>query len=251
MLSCLGSRYLQGFCMKILQHKMKSWLAIILIIFTVTHDCEAQAKIAVYGTLMKVMQAGDFSPAVSVDTIDRNTLLFGLGVAADLHGEIIIVHGKCYRSFIVGDSLLTKEETDTKAAMLVSAIVPTFKKTDLEKVSSIDNLEEKIKKIFLDEKLTGALPFLIETNAVIVNYHIIDWQAGTLHSPSNHKQFAKKGILQNSDVTIVGFFSESHQGIFTPHNTAIHMHVFDSQKKIVGHVDAISFTDHFQLQISQ
>jgi acetolactate decarboxylase len=47
------------------------------------------------------------------------------------------------------------------------------------------------------------------------------------------------GSFVNEEVIIVGFYSDNHQGIFTPHSTNVHMHVYNPSKNIVGHVDGI------------
>lgn len=205
--------------------------------------------IKVYGSLKGVMQEATFQPAVSIDTLKSISPLFGLGVAAGLQGEIIMIDGKCYHSFIDNDQIVTKEERDTKAAMLVVSNQALNRSVNINNLNSMEDIERAIRKISAEHNNAAPMPFLIRSSNAIVNFHVIDWKKEVTHTPSNHKQFAKTGELSKDELIVVGFFSDKHQGIFTPHGTAIHMHVYDPVKQIVGHVDSIKFFDAVDIQI--
>jgi acetolactate decarboxylase len=209
-----------------------------------------QSTVRVFGQLRKIMHQGDLSAAVSLDTLRLSSTTFGLGVAEGLKGEIIILAGKTYRSFVEGDRIITKEESDTRAGMLVFADLRGSRESfEATEIRSIEDLERSLKDISAKNGLTGPFPFIIKTGKAIVGYHIIDWQDGIPHTPSSHKRFAKMGIYDNEEVVIVGFYSDQHQGIFTPHASPVHMHVFNATKNIVGHVDSISFTETVEISI--
>lgn len=78
---------------------------------------------------------------------------------------------------------------------------------------------------------------------------MIDWKDGPAHTMANHKQFAMLGELEASNTTILGFYSNRHQGIFTHHDSKIHLHVISSDSKIVGHIDQLNF-EQFELQLA-
>jgi acetolactate decarboxylase len=206
-------------------------------------EASAQSEIVVSGALKDIMQGGDLSAKISLDTLHLSNTTYGLGVAESLEGEIVIIEGKCFRSSIEGQKVLTHQEFNTKAAMLVRTEVKDFShNTEMPKITSIQELEERLK--IEGGKLYNEKPFsfLIKSRMSTVDYHIIDWREGAEHSSSNHKQFATLGTFVDEDVIIVGFYSDNHQGIFTPHSTNVHMHVYNPSKNVVGHVDGIMST---------
>ena len=48
-------------------------------------------------------------------------------------------------------------------------------------------------------------------------------------------------MLENSEVEIVGFFSTEHKGIFTHHDSNVHMHLITTDRKKMGHLDKVFF----------
>jgi acetolactate decarboxylase len=222
------------------------YLFFYLILFTL--DASAQTEIFVSGALKDIMQGGDLSAKISLDSVHLSNTTYGLGVAESLEGEIVVIAGKCFRSHVEDDKVVTHQESDTKAAMLVRTEVNDFAHDEaMQKISSIQELEERLK--MQGAKLYNGKPFsfLIKSRVSKVDYHIIDWREGAEHSSSNHKQFAIHGTFVGEDVIIVGFYSDNHQGIFTPHSTNVHMHVYNPSKNVVGHVDGIMSTSMIKI----
>jgi acetolactate decarboxylase len=205
------------------------------------YDASAQSEIIVSGALKDIMQGGDLSARISLDTVRFSNATYGLGVAESLEGEIIIIAGKCFRSNVEGEKVLTRQESDTKAAMLVRTEVKDFiHYKEMPAITSIQDLEESLKMQGQKQYKGKPFSFLIKARLSTVDYHIIDWREGAEHASSNHKQFAIHGSFIDDDVVIVGFYSDNHQGIFTPHSTNVHMHVYNPSKNVVGHVDGIT-----------
>jgi acetolactate decarboxylase len=48
--------------------------------------------------------------------------------------------------------------------------------------------------------------------------------------------------ISASTVQIVGFFSREHQGIFTHHDTFMHLHLLCKSQNLMGHLDAVRFS---------
>jgi acetolactate decarboxylase len=42
-------------------------------------------------------------------------------------------------------------------------------------------------------------------------------------------------------VEIIGFFSTEHKGVFTHHDSFLHMHLITKDKEKMGHLDAATF----------
>jgi alpha-acetolactate decarboxylase len=48
------------------------------------------------------------------------------------------------------------------------------------------------------------------------------------------------GTLAEASGTLVGFFSKTHQGVFTHLGSNTHLHVVAPDAKVSGHVDAVT-----------
>ena len=49
--------------------------------------------------------------------------------------------------------------------------------------------------------------------------------------------------LTNENVEIVGFYSTKHQGIFTHHDSFLHMHLITTDEQKMGHLDAVQLKE--------
>lgn len=220
-------------------NKWQNFSLFIILLVSISFEGFSQSSFLVYGRLRAIMQQGDLSAKVSLDTAEWVEGTMGIGVAEGLKGEIIVINGEAYSSSIRDGKVENKVGNNLKAAMLVviNAEYP-IGEFETEGVNSMRHLEEII-AIDLDRTSqgTGELAFWINAENADVNYHIIDWKDGVAHTPENHKQFANLGQLKGEKVTIIGFFSEKGAGIFTPHTSKIHLHVYCPSTGIVGHVD--------------
>jgi acetolactate decarboxylase len=196
----------------------------------------SQSPVVVYGELRAIMQRGDLSGKVLLDTLTLKEHTIGLGVAAHLQGEIIVVDGKILVSSVEDGSIVSKEKEGLTAAMLVTANAGVDRDLVITDVESIARLEQRLKSY----SASGPFAFVISGEAVEIAYHVISWKEGTHHTPDNHKQFAVKGKITNEEVIIIGFYSDK-PGIFTPHSSKIHLHVYHPKTGVVGHVEDVNF----------
>jgi len=200
---------------------------------------------------------GDLSAKVKLDTLlntaQKSKNLYALGAAEDLNGEIIVLDSKLYHSMQDEEGLVVNSNIDVKASLLVYTQVPKWDEIVIsEQIGNISDLEQiilaKAKKSELDT--TQPIPFLIEGTAASLDWHIINWPDGdTEHSHEKHKTSGLHGTLNNKQSTILGFYSDSHQGVFTHHSTSLHMHFKRTTGDLAGHVDGLSITEPFTLKL--
>jgi len=224
---------------------------LIIVVFALSFDT-GPVKVNVAGEMRRIMQQGDLRATIDLDTLKDSKHLVGLGVAENLKGEIILINGKSHITALRNDSLVNVETFQIKAALLVYSHVESWNaQTITERIPSLDGLqtfiEQKINEHHFDPD--QPLPFIISTKKARIGYHVIDWEEHSVHTPANHKQFARSGSIGNEETTIVGFYSNHHQGIFTHHNSKIHVHVYGHESTFVGHVDEVQLDAPFQLQL--
>lgn len=201
-------------------------------------------KVHSIAAMKDVMWKGELFGKINLDTIQNKTGLYGLGPESYLTGEILINDGKMFVSRVAKDSsILIEQNSNIQAPFFVYGNVHTWHKTTLPKtIKSIKDLEQ-----FLDnETKSQTRPFAFKLDGRISDgvIHIQNLPTGTkVSSPKEAHQGQVNYELKNEDVEIIGFFSTEHQGIFTHHDSYLHMHLITKDIKKMGHLDEITFED--------
>ena len=192
--------------------------------------------------MKNVMWKGELAGTINLDTIKNKNGLYGLGPVEYLTGELLIIDGKSYVSTVTSDSTMEVDETyQVKAPFFVYANQADWNIEDLPSdIKTIKELEEFIDKKTFDFKR----PFVFKLKGQVdsAGIHIQNLPKGTkVSSPEEAHQGQTNYLLKNSDVEIVGFFSTEHKGIFTHHDSNVHMHLITVDRKKMGHLDNVFF----------
>lgn len=183
------------------------------------------------GELRQIMHQGKFQARISLDTLMK-TNIYGLGAMDSLSGELLILNGNVLQSFVQLDSLIVLNDANASATLLVYANVATW---DTLNLSSTTDLEFELEKV---RDLSIPFPFML-IGKPLIDYHVINFDSEN-GDFSKHKDGAFKGSLENEEVTILGFYSTNAKGIYTHHDSNMHLHVINDDQSVMGHVDAIS-----------
>ena len=203
-------------------------------------NTETYSDIKMVGAMKNVMWKGELGGRIDLDTISNKNGLYGLGPVSYLRGELLINNGKSYVSKVTSDSTMTVEKTfETSAPFLVYGNVtewddielPSDLKTIKDLETFVDNKTTEFKRPFTF-KLTGQV-----SSAII---HIQNLPEGTkVTSPAEAHQGQTNYTIENEDVEIIGFFSTKHKGIFTHHDSFLHMHLITKDERKMGHLDEL------------
>ncbi len=201
-------------------------------------------KVGFEGALKNMMHNGDISAKVSLSQFKSDEHFYALGAYEELKGEIQILNSRPFNTNVVDSNLIFNNTYDKSATLLVYATVEQWKsfKIPAEIITS-KQLETFIDKVAKSNNINinEPFPFLIEGKPKYVDWHVINWKDGdTEHSHIKHINSGLKGRLTNSEVDMLGFYSNAHHAIFTHHSTNIHIHVVSTDKNIAGHVDDIN-----------
>jgi len=198
------------------------------------------SDIKIVGAMKNVMWKGELGGSIYLDTIADKKGLYGLGPESYLTGEILINDGESFVSKVTSDSTMTVTKTfSVSAPFLVYANVTKWNKIELDTtVKTIKDIERLV-----DEKTTHLKrPFAFKLMGSIANatIHIQNLPPGTkVTSPTEAHQGQTNYQLQNEEATIVGFFSTKHKGVFTHHDSNIHLHFITKDESKMGHLDAM------------
>ena len=194
-------------------------------------------EVKVAGTMRAIMQGADFSTKAQLESFHPKDL-YALGPLRGLHGEFMVINGEVYASILDGDSLFHSRERAVDAAMMVYSYVPVWKTLDtlitLANVAALDTLLASLSR---RAGIDTAFPFMLELRAS-GRMHVIGWKEGVEHTPENHRQFARNIRLEEEKISLLGFYSTRHHGIFTHHSSNLHAHVL-KWDGTVGHLDAL------------
>ena len=203
---------------------------------------KTNTNVSIAGAMSNVMRKGDLSNTIKLDTISNKKNLYGIGPNKALKGELLINDGVSYVSKVTSDSTMLVEKTfKTSAPFFVSANVEKWTKIELpSSIRNIEDLEKHIDKTTIDIEQPFAYKLIGQIESATI--HIQNLPDKTIiSSPKDAHKGQVNYKLNNESVEIVGFFSRKHQGIFTHHDSFLHMHLITENENFMGHLDTIKF----------
>lgn len=201
---------------------------------------EAYPDINIVGAMKKVMWKGELHGTINLDTISNKKGLYGIGPVSYLTGELLINDGISYVSKATSDSTMIVEKNfKVSAPFFVYANVNEWKEIELRpEIKTIQDIEELVDENTTNLKRPFAFKLSGKVSKAII--HIQNLPKGTkVSSPAEAHQGQTNYELKNESVEIIGFFSTEHKGIFTHHDSNIHLHLITKDESKMGHLDKL------------
>ncbi len=195
------------------------------------------------GALKNFMRKGDISAKYSLSKLKGKNGLYALGALENLKGEIQILNGAVYNTFVSRGKLVFDQTFTKKASLLVYMQVDQWLELPLPKTIKTrkqfdDYIVETAAKNGIDTQ--QPFPFLLTGKAKEISWHVINWDPKDMkHTHRKHIESGPNGTLKNTEVDIIGVYSNKHTAIFTHHTTDTHMHFITADKKLAGHIDRL------------
>jgi acetolactate decarboxylase len=195
-------------------------------------------EVKITGQMRRVMMAGHLEATISLDTLTQRRYFYGFGPLEYLKGEIMVLDGQCYVSKVLNDRAMTvNKDCTSKAPFFAHAYIAEWESQPLpDEVGNMEQLEQYLLKMNFGNKR----PYFFRLSGIVDEalIHVVNLPEGTVvKSPDD----AHKGLvnyrLEKEAVEVLGFFSTEHQRIFTHHDTYMHLHLINSDKTMMGHVD--------------
>ncbi len=203
-----------------------------------------QFEVKYFGALKNIMHKGDISAQTDLSNFENIKHLYAIGALENLKGEIQIIDGKSHNTLVVDSAISFDRSFDKKATLLVYATIEKWNYFKIpDEIKTYEQLENHITSVAKenDININKPFPFMIDGNIDSFNWHVINWKDGdTEHSHEKHVNSGPHGTVENRDVELIGFYSDSHHAIFTHHTTNMHIHVKTLDNKIAGHVDDLT-----------
>lgn len=203
-------------------------------------ESDSYSDIVIVGAMKEVMWKGELGGKIKLDTISNKEGLYGLGPVSYMKGELLINNGQSYAARVNSDSTMTVEKTiEVSAPFFVYSNVTEWEEHTLSpEIKTIQDLEK-----FIDSKTKSSKrPFTFKLTGHVseAKIHIQNLPDGTeVSSPEEAHQGQVSYAVNNEDAEIVGFFSTEHKGVFTHHDSFLHMHLITKDETKMGHLDAL------------
>jgi acetolactate decarboxylase len=208
--------------------------------------CAQQKEIIVHtaGEMRQVMHQNDLSAHASLDTILKKPYIIALGPLEGLQGEITVINSKNYITKAKGVSAQTYQDTTAKAAFLVYSQVPEWEEFVIPSfVKDIPSLENFITQKAKEQRynFNGPIPFRISGKVASALIHVVNKTDDAPHTREDHDKIKVYFEPANAEVEMAGFYSTKHKGVFTHHDSFVHIHLVTADEMLSGHVDNIKF----------
>ena len=195
------------------------------------------------GTMQEVVEAGDTSAHIYLDTINPHRRLYGLGVLKGNSGEILIIDGRPYASKLNAAGLNRIRMTyKLHASHLVYTHVRDWQAAELPEDSVVTKhslgkyLEALAVKRGLD--VSKPFPFMLTGTFQKIDYHVSYLEK--INKSGTKKRPQTNYTLSDANIIILGFFSKKHQGIFTEPGSDVVMGFMTTTASKIGQIDQLT-----------
>lgn len=173
--------------------------------------------------------------------------IYAVGPIEDLRGEVTIVKSRPMLATVTPEGVLEIEESfGAGASFLVWSEVEAWKEETLPaNVRTLDALEAYLTQRASDKGLQDAFPFLVTGMAENIRFHVLNAKPEATVEPgmASHKQTQAHFEAGPAPVTLVGFYSTVHQGVFVHKGALSHIHFISDDESQSGHVETFKFAD--------
>jgi len=212
-----------------------------------------QFEVKYFGALKNMMHKGDISAQTDLSNFKNIEHLYAIGALENLKGEIQIIDGSPYNTMVLDSAISFDKTFNQNATLFVYATVERWNTYEIpEDVNTYEQLEKHIASVAKENgiDISEPFPFMIDGTAKSFDWHVINWKDGdTEHSHEKHVNSGLHGTIENREIELLGFYSDSHHAIFTHHTTNMHIHVKTSDNEIAGHVDGLKLGSGMKLKL--
>jgi len=236
--------------MKILMIKGMLFLSGLIII-----GCEnnkTNYNIQIHGALRDIMHNGVREGIIHIADAVRDNHIYGVGALEGLDGEILLWDSKVIltRADKQGEVTVSNNAENEKGLLLVTAKIDEWIEIPFNGKKIGKSLDDYIYEMANNNniKLEEPFPFILEGIFSKVKWHIIS-DPGLDGSHNDHMNKSWNQTDEKTEAKILGFYSTKHHAIFTHHTTNSHMHYYDENTGLSGHVDDLILSEYTVLKL--
>jgi acetolactate decarboxylase len=196
------------------------------------------------GSIRDAIMMGKRDALLDLRTLKGKPHLWGLGALEGLSGEATIADGRCALARVgEGHTVQVTESYDGRVPFFVWAEVPAWQTVPVPPdILTYAELETFVGEAAKRAGLTRAFPFAIRGQPKQIEFHVIDAKPETAPGMAALQIAQIQFEALRRQATLVGFWSSSHQGIFTMQGSNMHVHFQTEDNTISGHVQSLDLT---------
>jgi hypothetical protein len=210
----------------------------------VTASCERPRKADVtrIGELEKLIREGDLSTRIRLQDLQDRSDLYGIGYVTNLQGNITILNGRVYTSYV--DSKRVKIDTSyaVDATLLLYVKVVRWREFPVPAdVTTWKQLEQFVsdKALKYNVSKKDAFPFMLKGITAEAAWQVQDWNPESKNiTYGKILQKGQKGVLFNEPIEAIGFFSRESGEVFA-HQETITMFFVNHDHSLAGRLQDI------------
>jgi acetolactate decarboxylase len=193
------------------------------------------------GGQRETIMTGNRAAILDLRTLAGRPHVYGIGPLAGLSGEVTIADSRPALARVGADARVHVEDSFAAGVpFFVWAEVPVWQDVAVPaQVRSEADLEAFVADAGKAAGLTQAFPFVVRGRPALIDFHVVDAKPATPPGMADHRKIQIPFVLHGRQATLVGFWSDRHQGIFTPMGTNIHIHFQTAENDTSGHVQGL------------
>lgn len=199
------------------------------------------------GAQRDTVMHGKLAAALDLRTLAKTAHLYGIGPIEHLRGEVTIANSRPALARVDPQGAVKVQESfEAGVPFFVWAEVPSWQTIALPaQVRSFGELEKLLPDAAAAAgvDLKRPLPFLLRGRTDLIEFHVLNRVGDEPHNPEKHKHIQKVFEAESVDAIIVGFYAPATRGIFTPMDSAIHIHFQSANNGISGHVQNLRMAE--------
>jgi alpha-acetolactate decarboxylase len=155
--------------------------------------------------------------------------LYAVGSASQKDGELTVIDGVCYIAQInEQDNLHVSEDCSQKSPFLVYSYYSNWKGVQVKRpIKSLKDLSRNMTELLIENGYITE-----DSTAIMIQAEVKD-----LEYQIAHKGKTREFTLENTKVTMVGFYTKDQGSVFTDKGSNLHMHFVAEDKSSSGHVN--------------
>lgn len=192
---------------------------------------------------MADMGKENFAPHIKLDTISNKKHLYGMGPYGRMQGEISVFDGKPYYSSVDDSGRgIVAANWEIESPFFVYANVENWSEYSFSTaINSLDDIQKIVAETAQKNgyDLKKPFPFRIIGTYENMTTHIVIPRSAEIKGFQEGKKQADY-LHYNQTGELLGFYSEQHQGVYTPKNSFVHIHFISEDAATMGHLDKIT-----------
>lgn len=197
-------------------------------------------RLSFVGAQRDTINNGKLGATIDLRTLAATPHLYAIGPIEQLRGEVTVIDSRPALSRVGANGAVeVTANFETGAPFLVWAEVPAWRTVPIPpEVRTFKDLEAFVPRV-AGAAAERALPFLVDGRNDMIDFHILNRIGDPPHNAERHKQIQVPFELKQTEAVVVGFYSQSHRGIFTTMDSAIHLHFQTRANDSSGHIQSV------------